>query len=635
MANPFEKRASEYRRDAEAFLPLVTPDPLMTFFKKHADDGKLYHQLSVIIGAPGSGKTTIARLFQYSILKTLLRHESQINFKPLVDTLTECGAIKNREPILLGARVPLESEYREFWEFPYPDDLKCKLMFALIQSRTVLSWISNLTTTGVELDQISIVPRGDAVAALAAIGGTGGRDLFDKARVIEEQIYNISAALLPPEIDDIDDAAVVAYRPFDVIEHFEITVEGKTKTLRPLVIFDDAHSLHPEQFTAFLLWLARRELKISRWVMTRMDALSPTDVLLAQAESNITRLGFKNARELTVIWMQSQDYRLGKRKAFRKMAKGMATRYLKQMDVFSRRGISDLADFIGTQPDRISASKLGALASLIDTIQHKNGISKLRRDKLEAQIADYLDGSQHENKDVALAMLSILFHRYLNRVPQKGLFDEQEEDIEPNRPLMVDSGIADGAKVRLFHDFERPYYYDIDALCDASSENAEQFLHLASTLVTQAETKLIRGKPASLSSRDQNRLLRKKAGEIYRDWDFPHNRQVAMLAEGIAKQCVAKSLEGNASLGAGAGAFGILQEEFNKIPKEHEELARVLKFGAAYNAFVLVQNHRTKKRMWCQIELSGVLRVHFGLSQTRGGFLERSTDDLLSMLKLS
>mgnify|MGYP003625206853 FL=1 len=110
-----------------------------------------------------------------------------------------------------------------------------------------------------------------------------------------------------------------------------------------------------------------------------------------------------------------------------------------------------------------------------------------------------------------------------------------------------------------------------------------------------------------------------------------------MLAEGIAKQCVAKSLEGNASLGggAGAGAFGILQEEFDQIPKKYEELARVLKYGAAYNAFVLVHNHSTKNQMWCQIELCGVLRMHFGLSQTRGGFLERKTDDLLSMLKPS
>tara|TARA_R110002124_G_C8968912_1_gene514832 strand:- start:2222 stop:4138 length:1917 start_codon:yes stop_codon:yes gene_type:complete len=635
LANPFEKRASEYRRDDEAFLPLVTPDPLITFFKKHADDGKLYDQLSVIIGAPGSGKTTIARLYQYATLNTLLQHESQTNFKPLVDTLTQCGAIKNREPVLLGGRVPLESEYREFWEFPYPDELKCKLMFALIQSRTVLAWISNVMSTGVKLEQISIVPRGNAKAALAAIGGRDGKSLFDKARSIEEQIYNISAALLPPKIDDIEEKAAAAYHPFDVIEYFEIETAGDTKQLRPLVIFDDAHSLHPEQFSAFRQWLARRELKISRWVLTRMDALSPADVLLAQGESNANRPGLKNARELTVIWMQSQDDRPSKRKAFRKMAKGMASRYLGQMDVFSRRRIQDLADFTSSRPEPLPPSKLEALANTVNTLQHKNSISSARRKKLEGLISDYLSNTRQDGDDVALAMLSILLHRYLKRIPQKGLFDEQDDDVEPNRPLTVDGGIADGARVRLLHDFGRPYYYDIDALCDASSENAEQFLHLASTLVTQAETQLIRGKSASLTCRVQNRLLRAKAGEIYKEWDFPHSQQVAMLAEGIAAQCLAKTLEGNASLGggAGAGAFGIPQEEFDEIPKKHEELARVLKFGAAYNAFVLVQNHSTKHRNWCQIELSGVLRVHFGLSQTRGGFLERTTDDLLAMLK--
>lgn len=635
MVNPFEKRASEYRRDDEAFLPLVTPDPLMTFFQKHADDGKLYDQLTIIIGAPGSGKTTIARLYQYSTLKTLLQHEGQTNFKPLVDALTLCGAIKNREPSLLGGRVPLESEYREFWEFPYSDNLKCKLMFALIQARTVLSWINNVVCTGVALEQITIVPRGEAKAALAAIGGQDGPSLFNKARAIEEQIYNISAALLPPKIENIDEAAAAAYHPFDVIEYFEIKDAGETKRLRPLVIFDDAHSLHPEQFSAFRQWLAKRELRISRWILTRMDALSPADVLLTPGEDNTKHPGLKSARELTVIWMQSQDDRSGKRKAFRRMAKGMASRYLQQMDVFSRRGIKNLADFISTRPETLTQSKLEALAISVNFLQNKNAISDARRQKLEGLISSYFTSTEQQGEDVALAMLSILFHRYLKRIPQKGLFDEQEDDLEPNRPLTADAGIADGAKIRLLHDYGRPYYYDIDALCDASSENAEQFLHLASTLVLQAETHLIRERSASLTSKVQNRLLREKAGEIYREWDFPHSRQVAMLAEGIAKQCIAKTLEGNASLGggAGAGAFGIPQHQFDEIPKKHEDLAKVLKFGAAYNAFVLVQKHSTKNRTWCQIELSGVLRVHFGLSQSRGGFLERNTDDLLAMLE--
>ena len=61
MANPFEKRATEYLRDDEAFLAVVTPEPLATFFKKPAKEERLYDRLTMIIGTPGSGKTTLAR----------------------------------------------------------------------------------------------------------------------------------------------------------------------------------------------------------------------------------------------------------------------------------------------------------------------------------------------------------------------------------------------------------------------------------------------------------------------------------------------------------------------------------------------------------------------------------------------
>ena len=42
MANPFEKRATEYFRDDEAFLAIVTPEPLVTFLQQPAHDGSLY-----------------------------------------------------------------------------------------------------------------------------------------------------------------------------------------------------------------------------------------------------------------------------------------------------------------------------------------------------------------------------------------------------------------------------------------------------------------------------------------------------------------------------------------------------------------------------------------------------------------
>ena len=198
---------------------------------------------------------------------------------------------------------------------------------------------------------------------------------------------------------------------------------------------------------------------------------------------------------------------------------------------------------------------------------------------------------------------------------------------------MVDAGVADGARIHLLHKYDRPYYFGVDTLCDAGSENAEQFLQLAAQLVSQSETQLIRrGNDPVLPSDVQHKLLRERAAQLIREWDFPQCDLVRRLADGIATQCLAKSREGNAPLGGGANGVGIPQDEFDSIPRNNPGLARVIKFGVAYNAFALVPNHRTKNRTWCLIELGGVLLLHHGLTLKRGGFLERRVDDLVHLL---
>ena len=69
MPNPFEKRATEYLRDDEAFLAIVTPEPVTRFVQKPATEERLYDRLTMIIGTPGSGKTTLARMFEFTTLK--------------------------------------------------------------------------------------------------------------------------------------------------------------------------------------------------------------------------------------------------------------------------------------------------------------------------------------------------------------------------------------------------------------------------------------------------------------------------------------------------------------------------------------------------------------------------------------
>lgn len=625
MANPFEKRATEYLREDEAFLAVVTPEPLATFFQKPAKEDRLYDRLAMIIGTPGSGKTTLARLFQYPTLRTLLRNRALNTYKPLVDTLTTCGAIANGHPAVMGSRVSLETEYREFWEFPYPEDLRIGLMLALLQARTMLVWLRSLENAGVALHAVKITARADAEAALTAIGGATGTALLERARQVESAIYDISAALVAPSVEEIDSAAAAAYRPFDVIETFEIQDSEDLLSLRPLVIFDDAHILHPSQLNALQRWLTRREMRVARWVLTRLDALTTTDVLSDQEGDEP---GLKRTREITDIWMQSHDDRWAQRLAFRKMARDMADRYLSQMEVFNRRRLKSLGDLLSTQVEPISPSKGDDLAEYVDNLQRKYKIAAERRAVMEKEVEDYLPNAEDAGDDLRLAMLAIFFERYWNRIPQRGLFEEGEEDSDPNRPITADAGIADGARIHLLHDYQRPYFYGIDMLCDASSENAEQFLQLASRLVAQSETQLIRTNPATLTATVQNKLLRERAGEIIKEWDFPQHQLVRRLAEGIARECLTKSMEGNASLKGGASAFGIPQEDFNTIPKKYPDLARVLQFGIAYNAFTLITGHRTKKRVWCLIELGGILLLHHGLTLKRGGFLERRIPDL-------
>lgn len=628
MANPFEKRATEYLRDDEAFLSMVSPEPLSTFFYQPAKEDRLMDRLVMIIGTPGSGKTTMTRLFQYSTIRTLLQNESLDTYRPLLATLAQCGVVQDGTPTILGARIPLESEYREFWEFPYPNELKLGLMTALIQARAVLAWIHNLESTGVTLDNIQIVPRENAGAAAASIGGTDTSDVLAKAAEIELAIYRISAALVPPSMDSISESASTAYRPFDVIDTVKVTHHGETLNLRPLIILDDAHSLQADQFDLLRRWLARRELKVARWVITRFDALTPRQVLLSP--------GLAQEREITYIKMQNDKGRKRDRDAFRKMAKDMSNRYMRRMDSFNRRQLTELSSLLATVPEPFSASKLSRLNKHADTVQRRTNVTHARRLELQSIVDGYL--GPHAGEELRVACLEIVMERYLKRtksqLSQLDLFGAGAEgfDPEPSKPIAVDSGVVDGACVHLLHDFDRPYFFGIDTLCDASSENAEQFLQLAAVLVNQLETKLIRGRELTLTSREQNKLLRERASELVREWDFPHSRAVRGLVEVIAAQCVEKSMEPNAPLKGGAIAVGVLQEEFEKIPTTHPHLAQVLQFAVAYNAITLVQDHGTKRQKWCLIELGGTLLLKHGLTLNRGGFLERTVDDLVQIV---
>lgn len=638
MENPFLKRAAEFVRDPEAFLAIVSPEPARAYLAASAANDALYDRLVQIRGTPGSGKTTLSRLFAYPTLATLLRNRDRVSYRVVLGAMIDCKAIVDEQPALVSCRLPMETDYRTIWEFPYDDELKLRLTVALLQSRAVLGWVRALRESGVGDSNIEILPRTDAAAAWSAIGAGSIADLVQRARGVEERIYRLVGALVTPPLDSVSQELQDAYHPFDVIDGIAVqdatANKASRRSLRPLVILDDAHVLHPVQLKRLQQWLARREIRVSRWILSRIDVMHPTEMFAAVSapEPQPDLPGITSGRDTLDILLQSAGKDRGRfRSRFREIAKDISDRYLRQMPLFSSRNLESLSDLLETEAQPLTDAKLKRLDEDVSRTRKNFKISEKRLTELAATVDAYRPQAGALEEDVRLALLRILLHRYMKRIPQQGMLYAEAEDPDPSRPLRVDAQLADAARLALFHEFDRPYYYGMEMLCDCGSENTEQFLHLAASLVDAISTRLIRGSTASLDARTQHKLLREKSTEIMERWDFPERQAVTKLVDAIAKECLKESLTPNAWIGAGANAYGILQSEFETLANDEPALARILHFGIAYNAVSLNPRYPCKNKEWCLIELGGIPTLRFGLTLKRGGFIEGSVAELKQM----
>lgn len=622
--NPFEKRATEYLKDGPAFLSIVSPEPLSTFFEEPAEKGILFDRLVNVVGAPGSGKTTLAKLFQFDNVSSIIRDGSADNYRSLYYALRRCSVItEDDRPSIIGCRLPMEAEYRDFWELPYREEVKLGLMTSLLQARAVIAWLRLIEASGYNATKISVATKEDTTAAVSQIGGSHASEIRERAKEIELAIYRISSALLPPPEHELPSVATQPYYPFNVIRAFVSFDPEKQFEAIPLVVMDDAHTLHPEQLSRLQSWLARREMPVARWLQMRFDALSEQVALLGRdafEETSANAIAqISRSREITDIWMQPDQRRSARRLNFRRMARDMANRYLRLMPIFARRQLRDLGTLLSTEAKTLNVSDLDTLRADNATFIRDNAMSLERVQELRSKVSEFAE--QREATDVQEGMLGILLRRYVDRVPQVSFLDN--DDVEPSRPLAVDSSLAEGAKIQLLNRFGRPYYYGIDMIADASSENAEQFLNLTARIVANLETLLIKNeKLATLSCLQQHRILTEAASDRIAKWDFPECRRVRVLTDFIAASCKRRTMEDTAPLGGGANAVGIPEAEFAELTTRYPDFARILKYAVAYNALSIKRGQVTKDREWCLIELSGILCLHHRLTLKRGGFVD-------------
>ncbi|MEP4258024.1 MAG: hypothetical protein ABJ375_01840 [Rhizobiaceae bacterium] len=624
MANPFLRRATEYVRDDVSFMAIISPAPLTTFLAKHPNKDELFELPVRIIGEPGSGKTMLAKLAEFRMVEAILRDLSNDTNKELAAALATAGFLDHGEPKVAAVRVPMESDYRDFWELPYDEKVKTKLALWLIQARTMLGLLRNLTANKTrKLSEIRFVARDATEAQLEQIGGLNGESVRARALEVQKAIYSVAAGLRPPKLENLPRAAAEPYEPFDAISGIEIDWGGETRQLSPLVMLDDVHALHPDQREAIFTNLARREIRFGRWSMMRLDALSPGAVLGAPQSQESHNL--IQGRDFVDIRMQGAASRKAERSQFRHMALDMANRYLPHVQILKNRHATDFKALLPTEPPALKASQLKDLLEKLDRDQERLEIADSRREEITNLARSHLDNgiSYDRGEDVEAEMTRILMHRYANRIQHMTPSLFEDIDPEPATPLKANSQVAEGARIHLHHSYRRALHYGFDDLCDASNENAELFLQFSGALVARMETLAIRNQAPALKAQVQEAVLVDKAKSIMRGWSFAFASRVRRLVDAIAEECLEVSMTPNARLGDGANAIGIPEFEISALLEKESELAVVLKHALANGAISVRRDYGQGGKDWCLIELSGTVCLAHGLTFKRGGFLEK------------
>jgi hypothetical protein len=616
IPNAFKFRAADRTvLDTTLFLHLYCPILLDLLDQSDLAVPKLL----LLRGSPGSGKSSLLRLFESETLLALHARRGHQSDQPLIDDLTRLGAIDEQGPRAIGIYIDCDSSLRDIANLDV-EGVNAKLLNTMLDMLIVSSFIRSLRL----LINAGVIGQEAATAGLPPLPAEETPPpIFAREQTLsalEDDCLRAEAdfsTLLNSFPGEPVPASIQPHaRIFSVpyLNHLVNKVDPIKRVL-PLIMLDNLHELYEAQRSQVIDDFLRRS-GIPRWVAIRKHVYELEELISLEGATDN-----RDYREL--------DLDAAPTGAFRRFVANVAERRLRQSTALQQYNVYDFKTQLKDAEPSIRRSQADEEIAAI--------ISRLR------ELQEHTDDPSPVflEEGVAVESLNALEGRLLMAERKAGRKQQTMfPEAEPLEPL--DAKTQEAARLFAARRFKLPYYYSFETLSDVANGNVEQFLSVASILADRMIFRAEIGRESALSAREQQDLILQGAEAYYNNIEqrFDRGYSIRQLIDNLAPFFHAVTYRPNAPIAPGVNGFGLPREKLRTVLAQREgdsdvmTLRKVLTSAVAGNVlFVRLTKQGQVGAEKIVFYFNRLLCVKYNLPLNTGGWQPLPVDTLVRMMK--
>ena len=503
-------------------------------------------KLIIVRGSPGSGKSSLLRLFETETLLAVHAKKSQPSDQDLAERLGELGIVSESGPTVVGIYIQCDSSLRDISNLS--SELAPPGLFnALLDTRIIVSFLRSIR----RLAAAGCFHLPDNYSLEPLPSGEAPPRMFAEARSIEEMenfctcVERDFGTLLNSFPGDPLPKSIQPHARVYALRYLALQRQRNQalSELMPVVMLDDVQELYPDQRQQLKNEFIRRAA-IPRWLAVRTHVFG--------LEELISLEGAEQGREYREI---SLDEMFQERPGvFAKFAANVVHRRLQATESLQQMTVSDFKELLHSPEEKVP---------------HENAKKALgpmlkRSSELEMERA-FVENLQKvsEASDRAALAFNDLFELQKNlilteRQANRGLLFPGME-----LPETTDSKTAEAARLFVTKLLRWPYYFGFDNITSLASGNVDQLLSTAGTIVDRMIYRAELDRDRAISAKEQENILRKCADEYYGAIEEKHRRGSAIrqFVDNLGLFCAEVTYRPNAPISPGVNGFGLTRQQ--------------------------------------------------------------------------